>query len=85
MTCDSESIRHAISRGDYAAAQLLWEGYTAALREQLAAGRAEPNSWAGFQELFMWSRTMLMCSRAHNLDCLNAIHVANVYARMRNL
>lgn len=63
-------IRHAIERGDFAHARTLWEEH---------ARNVTVSDWPRTTDLYEWSRTTLLCARAHLLDRLNALKAAEKY------
>jgi hypothetical protein len=81
-----ESIRQAVSSGEFGRAQLLWRECSAALAEELTNGHltkarlAEVREMlAEARELMEWSRLVVLCARAHLQDRLNTLHVAREY------
>jgi hypothetical protein len=81
-----ESIRQAVNSGEFGRAQLLWRECSAALAEELTDGHltearlAEVRELlAEVRELMEWSRTVVLCARAHLQDRLNSLHVAREY------
>jgi hypothetical protein len=81
-----ESIRQAVSSGEFGRAQLLWRECSAALAEELTndhltkARLAEVREMlAEARELMEWSRLVVLCARAHLQDRLNTLHVAREY------
>ena len=81
-----ESIRQAVNSGEFGRAQLLWRECSAALAEELTSGHltkarlAEVRELlAEVRELMEWSRTVVLCARAHLQDRLNSLHVAREY------
>ena len=78
-----ESIRQAVSSGEYGRAQLLWNQCAAGLAEELSARHLSAGRLAEVRELVEWSRTVVMCERAHLQNQLNRmrseLHVAGEY------
>lgn len=81
----TDRIREAIGSRDFDTASRLWNDYSAQFRDELTGGIVSPERMAETRELFEWSRNALLCARAQDLDRLNAIHVAGVYARENRL
>jgi hypothetical protein len=77
---EPETIRQAVARGDYAAAQAAWQRYADALGAELRAGTARPGRRQELEELYAWCRQVVTCARARAVDCLNGAHAASVYA-----
>jgi hypothetical protein len=74
-----EAIRQAVNSGEFSRAQRLWKECAAALAEELSRGcLTEARLWE-VGELVEWSRTVVLCARAHMLDRLNSLHVAGEY------
>jgi hypothetical protein len=81
-----ELIRQAVNSGEFGRAQLLWRECSGALAEELTnrhltkARLAEVRELlAEVRELMEWSRTVVLCARAHLQDRLNSLHVAREY------
>ncbi|HXA48689.1 MAG TPA: hypothetical protein VNV86_00225 [Candidatus Acidoferrum sp.] len=72
-------MRSAIERGEFARAGVLWEEWSAELSSAMLAGTLDPDEWAQAQELYRWSRNVLVTERAHLLHRLNKLHVAGAY------
>jgi hypothetical protein len=79
MTATStEAIRAAITGGNYALAQELWNEYGA----KLASDGLTESSLAEAATLVEWSRRVMLCARAHAIDRLHNLHVAAVYGSL---
>ncbi|HZY60058.1 MAG TPA: hypothetical protein VFE56_09860 [Candidatus Binataceae bacterium] len=76
----TDRIRDAIASEEYGAALRLWNDYAGLLRGELSRGELSAERMAATRELFEWSRSVLVCARAHMVDRLNALHAAGVYA-----
>ena len=81
-----ESIRQAVSSGEFGRAQLLWKECSEALAGELTSGHLSKARLAEVRELLCevrelmeWSRTVVLCARAHLQDRLNTLHVAREY------
>ena len=81
-----ETIRQAVSAGEFGRAQLLWKECSAALAEELTKGGLSGDRLkevgellAEVRELTEWSRTVVACARAHMQSRLNGLHVAGEY------
>jgi hypothetical protein len=66
-----ESIRHAVNSGEFDRAQVLWNQCVAGLSEELSNGRLSAARLAEVHELVEWSRTVVLCERAHLQSKLN--------------
>jgi hypothetical protein len=66
-----ESVRHAVNSGEYGRAQLLWNQCAAGLAEELSSRRLSAARLAKVRELVEWSRTAVLCERAHLQNKLN--------------
>ena len=74
-----EPIRQAVNSGEFGRAQLLWKECAAGLAEELSNGRLTEARLSEVRELVEWSRTVVLCARAHLQDRLNGLHVAREY------
>ena len=78
-----ESVRHAVNSGEYDRAQLLWNQCAARLAEELSNRCLSAARLAEVRELVEWSRTVVLCERAHLRNRLNRmqseLHVAGEY------
>ena len=81
-----ESIRQAVNSGEFGRAQLLWRECSEALAEELTNGSLTETRLSEVgellsevRELMEWSRTVVLCARAHLQDRLNLLHVAREY------
>jgi hypothetical protein len=81
-----ESIRQAVNSGEFGRAQLLWRDCSGALAEELTKGSLTEARLAEVRELLSevrelmeWSRTVVLCARAHLQNRLNSLHVAREY------
>jgi hypothetical protein len=74
-----EPIRQAVNSGEFGRAQLLWKECAAGLAEELSNGRLTEARLSEVRELVEWSRTVVLCARAHLQDQLNSLHVAGEY------
>lgn len=72
-------IRAAIAAEDYEEALRLWNRYAGHLREKLAQGTPAAGAFSEAGELVEWSRTVLLCARAHIGDRLRNAHAARAY------
>jgi hypothetical protein len=66
-----ESIRHAVNSGEFDRAQLLWNQYAAGLADELSNRCLSVARLAEVHELVEWSRTVVLCERAHLRSKLN--------------
>jgi hypothetical protein len=66
-----ESVRHAVNSGEFDRAQLLWNQCAAALSEELSNRSLSAARLAEVRELVEWSRTVVLCERAHLQNELN--------------
>jgi hypothetical protein len=84
----TEPIRQAIASRQFHKAQLLWDGYAALLREELAKGSVTAARMAEMRELVEWSRRVVLCFRAHTqrrLDSMRgSMRVAQAYGHPRS-
>lgn len=71
MPDPAKEIRTAIERGDFARAGAAWEEWT--------AGTLSREEWARAQELYRWSRNVLLAEKAHLLFQQNQLHAASAY------
>ena len=71
MPDPAKAIRAAIEQGDFARAGAVWEEWT--------AGALSPEEWGWAQELYRWSRNVLLAEKAHLLFQQNQLHAASVY------
>jgi hypothetical protein len=74
-----EPIRQAVNCGEFSRAQFLWQECAAALAEDLSRGCFTEARLSEVRELVEWSRTVVLCARAHLLDRLNSLHIAGEY------
>jgi hypothetical protein len=72
-------VRSAVERGEFARAGVLWEEWSAELASAMQAGTLDADEWARAQELYRWSRSVLVAERAHLLHRLNKLYVAGAY------
>ena len=68
-----ESIRHAVNSGEFDRAQLLWNECAAGLAEELSNRCLSAARLAEVRELVEWSRTVVLCERAHLRNKLNRL------------
>jgi hypothetical protein len=73
-------VRSAIERGEFERAGALWEEWSSELAGAMQAGTLDADEWARAQDLYRWSRSVLMAERAHLLHRLNKLHVAGAYS-----
>jgi hypothetical protein len=66
-----ESVRHAINSGEFDRALLLWSQCAAGLDAELSTRRLSVARLAEVRELVEWSRTVVLCERAHLQNKLN--------------
>ncbi len=66
-----ESVRHAINSGEFDRAQLLWNQCAAGLAEELSSRCLSATRLEEVRELVEWSRTVVLCERAHLQNKLN--------------
>jgi hypothetical protein len=66
-----ESVRHAINSGEFDRAQLLWNQCAAELAEELSNRCLSAARLAEVREFVEWSRTVVLCERAHLQNKLN--------------
>lgn len=74
-----ESIRQAVSSGEFGRAQFLWAECSAALAEDLSTGCLTEARLSEVRELVEWSRMVVLCERAHLQRRLNTLHAAREY------
>ena len=74
-----ESIRQAVSCGDYDRARSLWNEYAAGISAELILGTLSESRLSEMGELLAWARLTVSAARAHMLDQLNTVHVAGEY------
>ena len=74
-----ESIRQAVSSGEFGRAQLLWKECAAALAEDLSNGCLTEARLSEVRGLVEWSRMVVLCERAHLQRRLNNLHAAQEY------
>jgi hypothetical protein len=74
-----EPIRQAVNSGEFDRAQLLWNECAAGLEEELNHGCLSEARLREVRELVEWSRTVVLCERAHLMNQLNSLHVAGEY------
>ena len=74
-----ETIRQAVSCGEFGRAQILWKECAAGLAEELSRGCLAESRLAEVRELVDWSRTVVLCERTRVLNQLNHLHVAGEY------
>jgi hypothetical protein len=74
-----ESIRQAVSSGEFGRAQDLWKECAAGLAEDLSNGCLTEARLKEVREMVEWSRTVVLCARAHLQKRLNSLHVAREY------
>ena len=79
-----ESIRHAVSSGEYDRAQLIWNQCAATLAEELSRRGLSSATLAEVRDLVEWVRNVVICDRAHLQHRLNRmqseLRVAGEYA-----
>ena len=68
-----EPIRQAVNSGEFARAQLLWEQCASGLADEWSKGSLSGARLAEVRELVEWSRTAVLCERAHIEDQLNRL------------
>jgi hypothetical protein len=68
-----EAIRQAVNSGEFARAQLLWNEYASGLAGEFNGGRLSEAGLAEVREFVEWSRTVVLCERAHLQDQLNRL------------
>lgn len=71
------SFRAAVSSGEYARAEEIWNGYAACILEDIRHGRGTLLSEA--QSLIDWTRAVMLCQRSHSLRRLR-LQIAEAYA-----
>ena len=74
-----EPIRQAVSCGEFGRAQLLWMECVAGLAEDRKNGSLGAARLNEVRELVEWSRTVVLCARAHLQGQLNCLHIAGEY------
>ena len=74
-----ESIRQAVTSGEFDRAQLLWNHCVAGLATELGTGSLSAARLSEVRELVEWSRAVVLCERSHLLHQLNSLHVAGEY------
>ena len=72
-------IRASIASDNYTEALRLWNAWAAQIREDLASGKPSQPSLAAAAQLVAWTRTSLLCKRAHAQRRLNTAYVAGLY------
>jgi hypothetical protein len=81
-------VRQAIAAGEFEKAQVLWEGYAAQLRRELAEGAVSAARLEEMRELVEWSRRTVLCATSHDrsrMDALaGAVRVAQAYEGERS-
>lgn len=78
-TLPLEPIRQAVNSGEFDRAWLLWNELAAGLEEELHNRSLTAARLAEVNELIAWSRSVVLCDRAHIQDQLNSMHVAGEY------
>ncbi|MBZ5727988.1 MAG: hypothetical protein LAP87_23720 [Acidobacteriia bacterium] len=78
-----QPVRQAVASGEFARAQRLWNEYAARFEAELARGAIGEARLAEMRELVEWSRTVVLCARAHLGDQLDSAHVAEEYGMPR--
>ncbi len=71
------AFRDAVSSGEYARAEEIWNAYAACLLEEVRRGRGALLSEAG--SLIDWTRSVALCQRSHALRRLR-LQIAEGYA-----
>ena len=71
MPDPAKEIRVAIERGEFARAGGIWEAWT--------SGSLTREEWVQAQELYRWSRNLLLSEKAHLLHQQNNLHAAAAY------
>lgn len=74
-----EPIRRAVTSGEFARAQLLWNECAAALEGDARRGSLTEARLTEVRQLVEWSRIVVLCERARLRDRLNGLHVAGEY------
>jgi hypothetical protein len=74
-----ETVRQAVSSGEFGRAQLLWKECAAGLSEEFSKGCLSEGRLSEVRELVEWSRTVVLCERTRLLNKLNQLHVAGEY------
>ncbi|MGD0773759.1 MAG: hypothetical protein ABSC05_13145 [Candidatus Solibacter sp.] len=74
-----EPIRQAVNNGEFFRAQLLWQECVAALSEEWSRGCLTEARLGEVRALVEWSRTVVLCARAHRMRQLNSLRVAGEY------
>ena len=68
-----EAFRGAVGSGEYERAHRLWNECAAVLDEEVGIRGLSEGDVAGVGELLEWSRTVVMCERAHLQEQLNRL------------
>jgi hypothetical protein len=72
-------IREAIASGEFGRAQSLWSERANSLADELRSGTLTAARLEEVRHLVEWSRTAVLCERAHLLRQLNSLHIATEY------
>ena len=74
-----EPIRQAVNSEEFERALFLWNECAAGLAVELSSRCLTEARLAEVRELVEWSRTVVLCERAHMQHQLNRLHVAGEY------
>jgi hypothetical protein len=77
-----ESIRQAVTTGEFARAQRLWNECAARLNQELSNRSLSEARLSQIRELVEWSRMVVLSERARLRDQLNSLHVAGEYEQV---
>jgi hypothetical protein len=72
-------ICQALVSGEFPLVERLWNAYMARLKEDLRRGSLTAATLAEAGELVEWSRTTVLCMRAHAQQRLGSLHIAGAY------
>lgn len=75
----TDTIRRAITGGDWTAASALWADHAAAIEKRIADGKCPAALLEEARDLLDWARRVVLCARTQAQEQLNALHAARQY------
>jgi len=79
QNASNDAIRQAMASGQFQLAERLWNGYMTRLKEELRRGSLTQDAVDEAGELLRWSRTTVLCIRAHAQARLGSLRIAGAY------
>lgn len=75
----TDPIRQAIASGEFDWATVLWSSYVNEIIDEINRGTCTQACMEETTELLEWSRSVVLCDRAHGQNQLSTIWVASQY------